>query len=284
VSTIALGACIWIGASSRRQGTIVLQPAVRRQCLVLLASTIVPVMVALLGFNVVTGVLGVLFYLAFLVFSLTRPEEDDDGSSKKTDDVSLPGSGDPDADPPHPAEFAHDGEPASLAYGCGLLLLGAVLIVFCSTPFIDAVTALAERFEINSVLLAFFLAPIASEMPEILESISLSRHGRTNSINIAFSNLIGGTITKTTLLCSVFCFFGVQRGFAWESPSYTISLALLVFSAATAAIIGAYDHRPNKWHGVVLWVLFLFAGGTQYAINGRVVIDESALATAGASI
>jgi hypothetical protein len=37
-------------------------------------------------------------------------------------------------------------------------------------------------------------------------------------------------------------------------------------------------------HGVVLWVLFLFAGGTQYAINGRVVIDESALATAGASI
>lgn len=43
----------------------------------------------------------------------------------------------------------------------------------------------------------------ASEMPEILESISLSRKGRSQSINIAFSNLVGGTITKTTLLCGV---------------------------------------------------------------------------------
>jgi Ca2+/Na+ antiporter len=56
---------------------------------------------------------------------------------------------------------------------------------------------------VNAILLAFFLAPIASEMPEILESISLSRKGNTQNINIAYSNLIGGTITKTTLLLGV---------------------------------------------------------------------------------
>ena len=43
----------------------------------------------------------------------------------------------------------------------------------------------------------------ASEAPEILESISLSRKGNSQNINIAFSNLVGGTITKTTLLCGV---------------------------------------------------------------------------------
>jgi Ca2+/Na+ antiporter len=40
-------------------------------------------------------------------------------------------------------------------------------------------------------------------MPEILESISLSRKGKIQNINIAVSNLMGGTITKTTLLCGV---------------------------------------------------------------------------------
>lgn len=55
----------------------------------------------------------------------------------------------------------------------------------------------------SPTLLAFFLAPIASEAPEILESISLSRKGNPQSINVAFSNLVGGTLSKTTLLCAV---------------------------------------------------------------------------------
>jgi Ca2+/Na+ antiporter len=241
--------------------------------LILLGSTVIPILVATVGFNMFTGVLGVAYYLAFLVFSLARGEDaeasGDAATAKKSDDLEMQAPTDPDADPPHGDEFAHDGAPASLAYGCGLLLLGALLIVGFSTPFIDAVAATAERFEINSVLLAFFLAPVASEMPEILESVSLSRRGRTVSINIAFSNLVGGTITKTTLLCSVFCFFGVSSGFPWESPSYTISLALLVLSAAAAALIGGVVARPTKWHGIALLVLFAFAGVIQYSINGR---------------
>ncbi len=57
--------------------------------------------------------------------------------------------------------------------------------------------------QVSPTLLAFFLAPIASEAPEILESISLSRKGHPQSINVAFSNLVGGTLSKTTLLCAV---------------------------------------------------------------------------------
>jgi hypothetical protein len=85
---------------------------------------------------IVIGVLGVLFYMAFLLFSLTRgdEEEHDSALAKKLDDVEgkshtyidvfimlltmlrcvLLAGEDPDADPPHPHEFGHDGEPASL--------------------------------------------------------------------------------------------------------------------------------------------------------------------------
>ena len=83
------------------------------------------------------------------------------------------------------------------------LLAGGILIVIFSTPFISSVVEIATYWSLTPMLLAFFLAPVASEMPEILESISLSRKGNMQNINIAFSNMVGGTITKTTLLCSV---------------------------------------------------------------------------------
>ncbi len=94
-------------------------------------------------------------------------------------------------------------EQESILKGVLYLVSGGSLIIFFSSPFINAVVEAAALLKVNPILLAFFLAPIASEAPEILESISLSRKGNSQSINIAYSNLIGGTITKTTLLCGV---------------------------------------------------------------------------------
>lgn len=87
--------------------------------------------------------------------------------------------------------------------GIGFLAIGGTLIYAFSEPFIQSVVSIGKWMSINTIALAFFFAPIASEAPEILESISLSRKGKTQNINIAFSNLVGGTISKTTLLLGV---------------------------------------------------------------------------------
>jgi len=148
------------------------------------------------------------------------------------------------------------------------LVCGGFLIVVFSSPFINSVVDAAAMLKVNPILLAFFLAPIASEAPEILESISLSRKGNSQSINIAYSNLIGGTITKTTLLCGIFCFFGLYKGFVWES-SYSLSLVLLSVCAGCAAAIGTLFHQQSKWHGLALLILFLITGAIQYFTNTR---------------
>jgi Ca2+/Na+ antiporter len=101
------------------------------------------------------------------------------------------------------AHEEEDEEEESVVKGALYLLAGGILIVLFSSPFINSVVEVATLWRVSPTLLAFFLAPIASEAPEILESISLSRKGNLQNINIAFSNLIGGTITKTTLLCGV---------------------------------------------------------------------------------
>lgn len=60
---------------------------VRRQCSILLASTVVPLLINALGFSAFVGALGVIYYMAFLLFSITRPDEYDDPQCKKVDDV-----------------------------------------------------------------------------------------------------------------------------------------------------------------------------------------------------
>jgi hypothetical protein len=56
---------------------------VKQQCYILGASVLVPMTIMVLGFNLFSAVLGVLFYIGFLIYSLqrgepSRPEEEKD--------------------------------------------------------------------------------------------------------------------------------------------------------------------------------------------------------------
>jgi len=252
VCTIALGACLWIGTRSRPSKTIFLQPQVKRQCLILALSLMITSGTALLGFNTLCGVVGVIYYLGFIAHSLQSQLPD----VEKEDDLE--------AGEKHTEEEEHE-EPTYK--GVCYLLVGGMVIFLCSKPFINSVVEAASTLKVNPILLAFFLAPVASEMPEILESISLSRKGNIQNINIAYSNLVGGTITKTTLLTGIFSFYGVAKGFVWESPSYTISLFLLILCAGAAASIGYVFSKQKPYHALCLWGLFVITGIIEYSTN-----------------
>jgi cation:H+ antiporter len=251
VCTVALGACLYIGANARASGQIYLQQQVKRQCLILGVSLVNTALISFTGFNLMLGVVGVLYYLFFITFSLTNklpdvPDKDDEDLEVQEE------------------EEEHD---VPVYKGILYLIVGGILIFTFSRPFILSVVNAASTLRVNPILLAFFLAPVASEMPEILESISLSRKGNSQNINIAFSNLIGGTITKTTLLCGIFCFYGVSKGFEWESPSYTVALSLLIMCAGAASGIGYLVNKQTQVHGMVLFALFVITGIIQYLTN-----------------
>eukprot|EP01126_Amoeba_proteus_P027373 TRINITY_DN2717_c0_g1_i6.p1 TRINITY_DN2717_c0_g1~~TRINITY_DN2717_c0_g1_i6.p1 ORF type:complete len:112 (-),score=14.12 TRINITY_DN2717_c0_g1_i6:257-592(-) len=104
-------------------------------------------------------------------------------------------------------------------------------------------------------------------MPEILESISLSRKGKSQNINIAVANLAGGTITKTTLLCGIFCYYGISKSFRWESPNYEISLVLMGTCAAVSASISFFFPVQRLWHAYLLLTTFVLTALLQYFYN-----------------
>lgn len=252
VCTVALGACLWIGASARKSGHIFIQPQVKRQCMLLGLSLSVTIALAVVGFSTIIGIVGVVYYIFFIIYSLGNKLPED----SKEKDLEA---GEEDED-------EHE-EDVPVYKGIMYLAAGGTLIFSFSKPFIVCVVDAASSMQVNPILLAFFLAPIASEMPEILESVSLARKGNSQNINIAMSNLIGGTMSKTTLLCGIFCFFGVSQEFEWESPTYTISLALLIVCAAAAAGIGYLFKQQTKYHGMFLFLLFIVVGLVQYLSN-----------------
>eukprot|EP01113_Clastostelium_recurvatum_P020464 TRINITY_DN2423_c0_g1_i3.p1 TRINITY_DN2423_c0_g1~~TRINITY_DN2423_c0_g1_i3.p1 ORF type:complete len:352 (+),score=93.62 TRINITY_DN2423_c0_g1_i3:30-1085(+) len=253
VCTIALGACLYIGTNARKSRSIVLQPQVKRQCMILGMSLSVTLATAIFGFQMLCGVAGVLFYIGFIINSLQTRIPD----GEKEDDVEL-GMGE--------EEDEHE-EDVPTYKGVLYLVAGGLLIFGFSKPFISSVVEAASSLKVNPVLLAFFLAPIASEMPEILESVSLSRKGSSQNINIAYSNLVGGTITKTTLLTGILSLYGVSRGFVWESPSFSVSLILLVICASATAGIGYFFPKQQSWHALFLVGLFIVTGIIEYTTN-----------------
>ncbi len=56
------------------------------------------------------------------------------------------------------------------------LVCGGFLIFTFADDFIESVVQIASSLNVSPTLLAFFLSPIASEAPEILEAVQLSRH------------------------------------------------------------------------------------------------------------
>mmetsp|Transcript_6492 Transcript_6492/g.19685 ORF Transcript_6492/g.19685 Transcript_6492/m.19685 type:complete len:361 (+) Transcript_6492:170-1252(+) len=261
VSTIAVGACLIIGSKARASNGFLLQPGVKTQCVILCMSCVVPVGIVLLGFNPFCALVGIASYLAFIVYSLQgetveetlKKDEREEEKDLELGQIEVFESAD-----------EHD-QPTWK--GVAYLMSGALCIFIFSTPFIQSVVVVAEQLEISSTLLAFFLAPIASEAPEILEAISLSKKGHSQSINVAFSELIGGTVTKTTLLCGILCVYGVFRDFVWLSPNYEVSLLLLALCAGAAGSIGAWLSPLTSRHGVALLCLFVFTGILQVWFN-----------------
>jgi Ca2+/Na+ antiporter len=189
VSTVALGICMVSGAAARPSGHVVLFHGVRVQGLILLASLFVLFLLIVFEFNLFIGIVGILEYCVFAIFTLffkpseVRPEDRllpmNAASFASLEDAALEKNdmlGDEDDE---------DSSKNPAWKGWLFLALGGANIYIFSTPFIHSVIELGNVFSIKPMLLAFFLAPLASEAPEILESFTLSRKGRTQNINIA---------------------------------------------------------------------------------------------------
>jgi cation:H+ antiporter len=119
--------------------------------------------------------------------------------------------------------------------------VGIVLLVGGAKGFIHGVEGVSHVLGVSALLLSLIIIPIATELPEKVNSILWARRGKDT---LAFGNITGAMVFQGTLLPAI----GIMLT-PWE-PRVEVLTGVLITLAAAAWL--RFNARRN---GVVLWAL-----------------------------
>jgi cation:H+ antiporter len=146
--------------------------------------------------------------------------------------------------------LARLGLPTNLATILLQLGAGVALIVFGAKGFIHGVDGVAHSLGISTLLLSLLIIPIATELPEKVNSILWIRRDKDT---LAFGNITGAMVFQGTLLPAI----GIMLT-PWQPRIEVLGGVLITLLAA------GWLRLNSKQHGLPVWAL-LFNGGL-YAI------------------
>jgi cation:H+ antiporter len=130
------------------------------------------------------------------------------------------------------------------------MLLAVLLLVVGAKGFISGVEGVSKALGISALLLSLIIIPIATELPEKVNSIIWARRGKDT---LAFGNITGAMVFQGTLLPGI----GIMLT-PWEPRVEVLTGVLITLLAA------AWLRFNAKKDGVVLWALL--GNGLLYAL------------------
>lgn len=142
------------------------------------------------------------------------------------------------------------GLPTNLATILLQLGAGVTLIVVGAKGFIHGVDGVARSMGISTLLLSLLIIPVATELPEKVNSILWIRRDKDT---LAFGNITGAMVFQGTLLPAI----GIMLT-PWQPSLEVLGGVLITLLAA------GWLRLNSKHHGLPVWAL-LFNGGL-YAI------------------
>lgn len=128
-----------------------------------------------------------------------------------------------------------------LLFGLGLLITGA-------RGFVSVVENLSDTYRISALLIAVLVIPIATELPEKINSILWARRGKDT---LAFGNITGALVFQGTLLPAIGILFT-----PWI-PRHEVLAAVLITLVATLWLRLTARGGIRLWHLLVNGALYL---------------------------
>jgi cation:H+ antiporter len=129
------------------------------------------------------------------------------------------------------------------------LLLGLGLLVFGAKGFINEVEAAAEIIGISALLLSLLVIPIATELPEKVNSILWIRKGKDT---LAFGNITGAMVFQGTLLPAI----GVMLT-PWHAQVEVVLSIIATLIAAIWLRLLVAKGGLRIWHLLVNGLIYL---------------------------
>ncbi len=137
-----------------------------------------------------------------------------------------------------------------------LFLFAAAVIIIAAEPFVDSLVETGEGFGIDEFILIQWIAPIASESPEIIVAVLFSL--RMNPV-AGLTALISAGVNQLTLLVgSVALLFSVSAGRILSLPlDDRQTIEFLLTASVSVAALALIAKRVVSWNaGAVLLALF----------------------------
>ena len=123
------------------------------------------------------------------------------------------------------------------------LLLGLALLLAGAKGFINGVHEAAQIIGISALLLSLLIIPIATELPEKVNSILWIRKGKDT---LAFGNITGAMVFQGTLLPAI----GIMRT-PWEPRLEVVAGVIITLLAAIWLRLMIARGQLRVWH---LWI------------------------------
>jgi cation:H+ antiporter len=179
---------------------------------------------------VLSGLL-VVTYLFYIVQTLRASQQlVEDGNGTEADEKMF---------------LSRTGLPTNLLTISLQLLIGLGLLVYGAEGFIVGIQGVAEMLGVSALLLSLLIIPIATELPEKVNSILWIRRGKDT---LAFANITGAMVFQGTLLPAIGIMFT-----PWQPRIEVLSGVLITLLAALWIRLNA------RQQGVKVWAL-LFNG------------------------
>ncbi len=171
----------------------------------------------------------------------------------------------------------------------GLFLFSAAVIIIVAPPFVHGLEATGEALGISKFLLIQWLAPLASESPEIIVAVLFALRANPND---GLTTLISSQVNQLTLLVgSIVVVFSISAGQPlsfhldhYEPVNLLDRLAsgfglqssefLLTAAAAAFAILLISTRVIKLWHGLALLGIFVGYLGTLGMLSWLDIADE----------
>lgn len=130
------------------------------------------------------------------------------------------------------------------------LLLGLVLLIIGAKGFINEVEGAAAILGISALLLSLLIIPIATELPEKVNSILWIRRGKDT---LAFGNITGAMVFQGTLLPAI----GITLT-AWEArPEMVWGIVITLIAAVWLRLVMMQKGGIRVWHLLVNGAFYL---------------------------
>lgn len=141
------------------------------------------------------------------------------------------------------------GLPDNMAIVMVQLLLGLILLIYGAKGFIDEVEEAASIIGISALLLSLLVIPIATELPEKVNSILWIRRGKDT---LAFGNITGAMVFQGTLLPAI----GIMLT-SWEAQSEMVwGIAITLIAAIWLRVLVAQG-GIRVWHLLINGLMYL---------------------------